>query len=93
MSTTPAGFDAFWDRMDADLAAVPAAPESEISPLHSTDHSTAYKVRLTSIGPYRIEAFLSIPDGEGPFPALLLAPGYGSVVVPPATTTGCATWR
>jgi cephalosporin-C deacetylase len=84
MTTTPAGFDAYWDQIDAELAAMPAAPESEISPLHSTDHSTTYKVRLTSIGPYRIEAFVSIPDGEGPFPALLLAPGYGSVVVPPS---------
>ena len=77
MTTKPAGFNAFWDQVDADLAALPAAPESEISPLHSTDHSTTYKVRLTSVGPYRIEAFVSIPDGEGPFPALLLAPGYG----------------
>lgn len=84
MTSTPAGFDAFWDALDAELAEVPAAPESEISPLHSTDHSTTYKVRLTSIGPYRIEVFLSIPDGEGPFPALFLAPGYGSVVTPPS---------
>ena len=84
MTATPAGFDAFWDGIDADLAAMPAAPESEISPLHSTDLSTTYKVHLTSIGPYRIEVFLSIPDGEGPFPALFLAPGYGSVVTPPS---------
>lgn len=83
-SVKPETFDAYWDAIDTDLAAVPTAPESEISPLHSTDLSTTYKVKLTSIGPYRIEVFLSIPDGEGPFPALMLAPGYGSVVVPPS---------
>ena len=83
-STPPAEFDAFWDGVDAELAAVPAAPEAEASALHSTEFSTTYKVRLTSIGPYRYEVFLSIPDGEGPFPALMLAPGYASVVTPPS---------
>ena len=70
LSTPPAEFDAFWDGVDAELAAVPAAPGAEASALHSTEFSTTYKVRLTSIGPYRYEVFLSIPDGEGPFPAL-----------------------
>ncbi len=83
-SEAPAGLDAFWDGIDADLAAIPAAPEAEASALHSTEHSTTYKVRLTSIGPYRFEVFLSIPDGEGPFPSLMLAPGYASVVTPPS---------
>src|SRR5665648_612264 len=83
-STAPADFDAFWNGVDAALAAIPAAPEAEASALHSTEFSTTYKVRLTSIGPYRFEVFLSIPDGEGPFPALMLAPGYASVVTPPS---------
>jgi cephalosporin-C deacetylase len=83
-TTAPAGLDAFWDEIDAELAAIPAAPESEASALHSTEFSTTYRVKLTSIGPYRIEVFLSIPDGEGPFPAIMLAPGYGSVVTPPS---------
>jgi cephalosporin-C deacetylase len=39
---------------------------------------------MTSVGPYRIEAFYSVPHGDGPFPALLLAPGYASVVTPPS---------
>jgi len=83
-ATPPADFDAFWDAIDAELAAIPAAPEAEASALHSTEFSTTYRVRLTSIGPYRFEVFLSIPDGEGPFPALMLAPGYASVVTPPS---------
>jgi cephalosporin-C deacetylase len=80
----PDDFDAFWDGIDADLAATPAAPEAEAIALHSTEFSTTYRVKLTSIGPYRFEVFLSIPDGEGPFPALMLAPGYASVVTPPS---------
>lgn len=83
-ATAPADLADFWDGIDADLAAIPAAPESEVSPLHSTEHSTTYRVKLTGIGPYRFEVFLSIPDGPGPFPALMLTPGYGSVVTPPS---------
>ena len=83
-TTAPADLDAYWDAIDAELAAIPAAPEAEPLPLHSTDFSTTYRVKLTSIGPYRIEVFLSIPDGEGPFPAIMLPPGYGSVVTPPS---------
>ncbi|MGI8485756.1 MAG: acetylxylan esterase [Thermomicrobiales bacterium] len=84
-SATPSkgAVKAFWDEIDAELAAIPAAPELEEAPLYSTEFSTTYKVRLTSIGPYRIAAYLSIPHGEGPFPALLSVPGYGSVVTPP----------
>ena len=74
---------AFWNGIDAELAAIPAAPELEEKPLYSTEFATTWKVRLTSIGPYRIAAYLSIPHGDGPFPALLSVPGYGSVVTPP----------
>jgi len=84
IATAPTDLDAFWDDLDAELAAIPPALELEHLPLHSTDHSDAYRARFTSIGPYRIEAFLSVPHGDGPFPALLLAPGYASVVVPPS---------
>ncbi len=80
----PDDFDAFWDDIDAQLSATPAAVEREHLPLHSTDHSDTYRLRMTSTGPYRIEAFYSVPHGDGPFPALLLAPGYASVVTPPS---------
>jgi cephalosporin-C deacetylase len=80
----PADLDAFWDEIDAELAATTANPEETAVPLYSTEFSTTYSVRFTSIGPYRISAFVSVPHGEGPFPALFLAPGYASVVTPPS---------
>ncbi len=83
MPAPAADLATFWNGIDAELAQVPAAPEFERLPLHSTDGSTTWRVRMTSIGPYRIAAYLSIPHGYGPFPALMLAPGYGSVVTPP----------
>jgi cephalosporin-C deacetylase len=82
-SPRPSDFDAYWDDIDRELTAVSAAPELEPAPRRSTDVATAYNLRLTSIGPYRIFGFFSVPNGDGPFPALLHTPRYGSVNQPP----------
>ncbi|MGH6915314.1 MAG: acetylxylan esterase, partial [Geminicoccales bacterium] len=57
----------------------PAAPEIERSALRSSESNTVSTVRLTSIGPYRIFGYYSVPAGDGPLPALLLTPHFGSV--------------
>ena len=79
----PADFDAYWDAVDADLARHPVAAEVVPYPAHATAFSNGYAVRLTSVGPYRIFGFLSVPKGKGPFPAVLRTPRYGSVNNPP----------
>ncbi len=84
LTTRPSDFDAYWDAVDRELAAYPAAPELEVLPLRTTDDATVFSVRLTSIGPYRIFGYYSVPVGDGPFPALLQTPGYGSVNHVPA---------
>ncbi|MBX3071430.1 MAG: acetylxylan esterase [Thermomicrobiales bacterium] len=79
----PEDFGAYWQAVDDELAGIDPAVELEHSLLRSNEHSTMYFVRLTSVGPYRIFAYLSIPHGDGPFPALLQTPRYGSVNNPP----------
>jgi cephalosporin-C deacetylase len=74
---------AYWDEVDAGLAALPMRPVVERVPGRCTEDFTGYEVRLTSLGPYRIFGYLSVPTGEGPFPALLTTPRYGSVNNPP----------
>ena len=69
----------YWDAIDAALARYPAAPVLTHSPLRETDYATVYEVKLTSSGPYRLFGYLSVPKGDGPFPALYLTPRYGSV--------------
>jgi cephalosporin-C deacetylase-like acetyl esterase len=81
-TTRPADFDAFWSEIDTELARYPAAPDEQVNHRRSNEHSTSYDVKLTSIGPYRIFAYLSIPNGEGPFPGLMYFPRYGSVNQP-----------
>jgi cephalosporin-C deacetylase len=81
--TKPSDFNDFWDAIDTELAAIDPAPALTETPLRSTDFSTSYDLKLTSIGPYRLFGFLSVPKGDGPFPGLLHTPRYGSVNNPP----------
>jgi cephalosporin-C deacetylase-like acetyl esterase len=76
-------FDSYWSAVDEELAAIPARPVLDLVPARTTDEATSYTVRLTSTGPYRVFGHLSIPAGDGPFPALLQTPRYGSVNLVP----------
>jgi cephalosporin-C deacetylase len=75
----PGDFEAYWDGVDAELARYPLAVETERNALRSSEFSTVYNVKLTSIGPYRIFGYYSVPVGDGPFPGLMNTPRYGSV--------------
>ena len=72
-------FDRYWDAVDAELRRLPARPVLEPVPSRTTSDYAFYNVRLTSVGPYRIAGYLSVPSGSGPFPAVLETPRYGSV--------------
>jgi cephalosporin-C deacetylase len=87
MDQTAAHVDAYWQQTLDDLAGYPACPEIDLLPLRSTDFATLYGVRLTSLGPYRVFGYLSIPTGTGPFPAIYYAPKYQSVleIIPQGT--------
>src|SRR2546425_9099479 len=80
-------FDEYWQRTLDALAGYPACPEIDVLPLRSTDFATHYAVRLTSLGPYRLFGYLSMPTGDGPFPAIYYAPKYQSVleIIPQGT--------
>ena len=83
----PAGFEKYWDAVLAQLDDTPAEPEVEPIPLRETDFATLYGVSLTSIGPYRLFGYLSVPKGDGPFPAIYWPPRYASVleIIPQGT--------
>ncbi|MDH3702910.1 MAG: acetylxylan esterase [Alphaproteobacteria bacterium] len=90
MYTAPPDFHAYWHGTLDALDDFPMAAEFTPIPLRTTDFATLYGVRLTSIGPYRIFGYLSIPNGRGPFPAIYFTPRYHSVVqpVPQGTSNG-----
>ncbi len=86
----PADFEDYWSSVVQDLGAAPASPEIEAVPMRETEFATLYGVRLSSIGPYRLYGYLSIPKGSGPFPAIYWAPKYQSVleIIPQGTENG-----
>ena len=78
----PTGFDGYWQDVLDELALYPARVEAEPIPIRTSDSSTMYGLRFTSSGSYRLFAYLGIPAGEGPFPAIYWVPGSGSVISP-----------
>ena len=50
----PDDFDEYWKDVIAELDAIPISAEEEELPLRSNAFCTAYSVRFTSIGPYRL---------------------------------------
>jgi cephalosporin-C deacetylase len=85
MTETPMGFDAYWQDVTAEVSALAGGPvEVEELPIRSNEVATAYGVRFSGIGGYPLFAYLTVPKGDGPFPALMQAPSYGSVVMVPA---------
>jgi cephalosporin-C deacetylase-like acetyl esterase len=79
----PKGFDAYWREVDEELAMVDARPTLELMRRYSSDQFRVWALRMTSVGPRRIFAYLSVPSGDGPFPAVLEAPRFGSVNLVP----------
>jgi len=84
---TPGAVREYWQETLGALARYPARPEIELLPLRSTTFATLFGVRLTSLGPYRLFGYLSIPTGAGPFPAIYYPPKYQSVleIIPQGT--------
>jgi cephalosporin-C deacetylase len=87
MNWMPEPLREYWRDTLSALARHPASPEVDVLPLRSTPFATLYGVRLTSLGPYRLYGYLSIPRGAGPFPAIYYPPKYQSVleIIPQGT--------
>ena len=77
---SPDHFDDFWSRRLEELDRTQPRPELESIEIRQTDFATLYGVRITSAGPYRLFGYLSVPDSDGPFPALYWPPKYASVL-------------
>ena len=84
----PSDFGSFWYTVGRELAEISVAPEVESIPMRSTDFADLYGVRLSSIGPYRLFGYLSIPKGDGPFPVIYYVPKNASVleIIPQGTS-------
>ncbi|MBN7811780.1 acetylxylan esterase [Algoriphagus sp. H41] len=73
----PGDFEAFWEKGKAELAEVPLDPKMVHLPERSTETVDVYHVSFQNIRNSRIYGVLTVPKGEGKFPAILQVPGAG----------------
>ena len=73
----PADFDAFWNTQKNILAGIPM--DAQVTWHSNTSYSTTYRVNLGNINNRRVYGYVSIPNGSGPFPAVVTFPAFGDV--------------
>lgn len=73
----PSDFEEFWSKGKAELAEVPMDPKMIHIPERSTEMVDVYHVNFQNIKNSRIYGVLTVPKGEGKFPAILQVPGAG----------------
>ncbi|HSF54878.1 MAG TPA: acetylxylan esterase [Algoriphagus sp.] len=73
----PEDFEAFWEEGKAELAKIPMDPKMIHIPERSTESVDVYHVNFQNIRNSRIYGVLTVPKGEGKFPAILQVPGAG----------------
>ncbi len=76
LESEPADFDAFWNAQIAELAAVPINPQVSFYSDHA--HATTHQFNLGNIDGRKVYGYITIPDGAGPFPAIINMPSFGN---------------
>ena len=71
--------DSFWERIEAQLAETDPDIEIERDAFYSQPEWDVFQMRYTGANGHRLFAWLSVPHGDGPFPALIRMPDYASV--------------
>jgi cephalosporin-C deacetylase len=74
----PPDFDRFWSQTIAATDAVPVNASFEHVPMRSTGKVDVFEVHYDSYEGLRIAAWYCAPKGKGPFPGMLVVPGYVS---------------
>ena len=69
----------FWWQIEAVLAELPADVPLHRDDFYSQPDWDVFQMRYTSADGFRLFAWLSVPLGDGPFPAVIRMPDYASV--------------
>ena len=76
LESEPTDFDAFWNARKAELAAVPINPQVSFYSDHA--YATTHQFNLGNIDGRKVYGYITIPDGAGPFPAIITMPSFGN---------------
>ena len=78
----PDDFEDYWNYLLLRLKKIPLKAKEVLNPLHSNEVCKCYEVFFLSFDSYKLFGYLSIPFGEGPFPAIFSGSSYRSAVEP-----------
>lgn len=76
LTDEPVDFDAFWDGLKMESDAIPLDPQ--LTFLSSSEYANVYRINLANLDNRRVYAYVSIPYGNGPFPAFITFPSFGN---------------
>lgn len=80
MAESGSDLSSMWDSLDRQLEQIPLDLEQQRDAFYSQPEWDVYRLVYTGLDGYRLFAWLSVPVGaNGPVPALLRMPDYGSV--------------
>ena len=75
--TRPEDFAEFWEGVMAETALVPLEPRISPEPIRSNQQVHVSQATYRSLGGLEISTWYCVPtEGEGPFPAIIIFPGY-----------------
>ena len=75
--TRPEDFDDFWWDVLAQLSEVPFEPKLSPEPMRSNQEVHVSQVSYCSLDGLEVSAWYCVPtEGDGPFPAIIVFPGY-----------------
>ena len=75
--TRPEDFGEFWKGVMAEIAQVPLEPRISPEPIRSNQEVKVSQATYLSLGGLEISTWYCVPKkGEGPFPAIIIFPGY-----------------
>jgi cephalosporin-C deacetylase len=79
MTASEGNANDFWDDVDRLLSQAPMDLSIQRDSFYSQPDWHVFQMRYSGLDGYRLFAWLSVPVGTGPFPALVRMPDYGSV--------------
>jgi|TARA_B110000263_G_scaffold204036_1_gene184210 cephalosporin-C deacetylase len=84
----PSDFGTYWYGISQELSKVDISPKLEFIPIRSDKHATLYSVAINSLDEYPLYGYLSIPEGDPPFPTIYFVPRNASVleIIPQGTS-------
>lgn len=74
----PDDFDAFWSDQISQMSSIPIDPTLTI--FSTGTNNVTYRINFEGVDNRRIYGYISIPNGTGPFPAILTLPPNGTAI-------------